>query len=81
MGDDVRAQIAMDSDATMKRNLRRIADALGVPASEFYGPLMLDQQVLTLLTLVQTYLGGADPAARERFMQAVQAIGAQYLAT
>lgn len=81
MGDDVRAQIAIDGDATTKRNLRRIADALGVPASEFYGPLILDQQVLTLLTLVQTYLGGADPDARERFMQAVQAIGAQYSAT
>lgn len=77
MGDDVRAQVAMDSDETPTRNLRRIADALGIPASEFYGSSMLDHEALTLLSLVQTYLVRVDPDARERFIRRVQAIDAQ----
>ena len=81
MGDDIRAQVATDADETQTRNLRRIAEALGIPASEFYGSSILDHEALTLLSLVQTYLVRVDLDARERFMRTVQAMNAQQRTT
>ncbi|MCJ2135588.1 hypothetical protein MKK69_16275 [Methylobacterium sp. J-026] len=77
MGDDVRAQVAMDGDETPTRNLRRIADALGRPVSDFYGLSILDHEALTLLTLVQDYLVRVDLGARERFMRSLEAMDFQ----
>ncbi|SFM95230.1 hypothetical protein [Methylobacterium pseudosasicola] len=77
MGDDSRAQAITGGDPALARNLRLIADALGVPVSDFYGSPIFDQEALTLLSLVQTYFSRVDPDTRKRFMQAVLATEAR----
>lgn len=77
MGDDIRAQAMMGGDPALARNLQLIADALGVPVSDFYGSPILDQEAQTLLTLVQAYFSRVDPDARERFVRALLAIDAR----
>lgn len=76
MCDDVKTQAAIDIGEAPARNLRRIADALGMLPSDFFGSSLLDREGLTLLALVQAYLVRVDPETRERFTRAVQAMDA-----
>lgn len=77
MGDDFSAHVAMDVDGTPTGALRRIADALGKPVSEFYRSSIFDHEAVVLLTLVQDYLSRVDPDTRGSFTRAVEAMVAE----
>lgn len=80
MRHDFEPSLAVPQTASSAQTLRRIADALGVPVSSFgavdtegttlHGPACPDE--IALLAQVHSFLKRANPAARDRFVAAIQ---------
>ncbi|WP_267353576.1 hypothetical protein [Methylobacterium sp. GC_Met_3] len=80
MHDDPKPSMAVHRTASSARTLRRVADALGVPVSSF-GDVAADlgpthdpsgPEEAAVLATVRSYLKRVSPAARDRFVAAVQ---------
>lgn len=80
MHDDPKPSMAVLQTASSAQMLRCIADALGVPVSSFDGvdadtrlrDVPAASEEAALLATIQSYLRRANPAARDRFVAAVQ---------
>lgn len=84
MHDDPKPSMAVHRTASSARTLGRVADALGVPVSSF-GDVAADvaadlgpthdpsaPEEAAVLATVRSYLKRVSPAARDRFVAAVQ---------